>query len=152
MRLRGEHVWAFKVQVTWSESCHHRTCVGLWLNFNVNIIDYDLIVLYHKVNHQKGGVAIYHHSLLENPVVSMDIKQFSWELICELAGMKFSFTFGKNLLNLGTYRLTDGSLENAITSMSSTLEVLPLNSNGICTCMRLQRNYLEESWEKSALN
>lgn len=71
-------------------------------------------------------------SLLGNSIESANIEHLSRELIFELAGIKLGFKGGKNLLVLGTYRPPDASLEDALTSLSSTLEVLLPGNNGIC--------------------
>lgn len=75
-------------------------------------------------------------------IESANIEHLSRELIFELAGIKLGFKGGKNLLVLGTYRPPDASLEDALTSLSSTLEVLLPGNNGICILGDFKRRFL----------
>lgn len=118
----------------------------------VNLVNYDLIIAYCRTNHKKGGVAIYRHNLLGNQIVSANVEHLSSELVCELAAVKLALKEGGEILILGTYRPPDAPLEDALTSLESTLEVLLPANSGICIVGDFNVDSLVESREKSALN
>lgn len=59
---------------------------------DVRLINYTLVTAFCRSNHLKGGVAIFKSEQLSNAVqiqLSIDIKEYCTELICEVSGIKY---------------------------------------------------------------
>lgn len=88
---------------------------------NTRLREYTLKTYFCRINHKKGGVAIYVRDDLQSAVESLDITHHNTELNFEAAMLQISL--GKEQLHvMGVYRPPSGQLDEALDSFSLILE------------------------------
>lgn len=114
-------------------------------------MNYNLVTSYCRENYRKGGVAVYKHIDIASDVESINISNYSEELVCEMSAVRVTFDKKSQFYILGVYRPPSASLDKALTLLTNTLDAFSSDKNGTCIIGDFNVNSLIPSKENQAL-